>query len=231
MERFTEYIGKTPEGDKIINLKHANGPTWYNNECQIILTQFKSNLYKISSKYNNISDIDAWILGRHYGLTTPYLDWTINPLKALFFAFEDIYKSLEFKMGFSIDNYPVAIYKLNCWGNLFNDDEFKFIRTIDPIGSRMNSQSAHFTYLKILEHNNIEDYLSSVDKSDYLEKFIIDENLTSEILLHLHESEIDAFTMYPDLTGAALQANVNMEKIYGFNELIKEMDKLHPKLP
>lgn len=224
-ERFTDCTVKTPDGEQIINLKQANGSEWCEKECQRILLRFKCNLSKINSSYDTISDIDAWILGRHHGLITPLLDWSTNPIKSLFFALEDLYKSLEFKMNLPNNLEPVIIYKLNCWPDLFIEDELKFINTVNPIGTRMNAQSGCFTQLLKAEFNNLEDYLSSVNKSNYLEKFIVEGQVINDILCYLYESEIDAFTMYPDLTGAALQANVNMDNIYGIAKIASSIGR------
>lgn len=48
-----------------------------------------SNFKEQTSKYHIDNDIQLWTIGQHYGLWTPYLDWSHDPAIALYFAFVD----------------------------------------------------------------------------------------------------------------------------------------------
>jgi hypothetical protein len=228
LESKMERLSKNHKNDlNSDNYKKTIGQGWYRLQCDSVLSRFKQNLRKISTKYNfDIPDEEAWILGRHHGLNTPYLDWTTNPLKALYFSFEEIYGSLEVSNNFPLNqNTPVALYKLNLYEDLLAEKEFEFISPINLIGSRMNAQSCCFTNFNTNDAN-IEEYLMSIGKSDYLEKFLISGKLTKEIISHLYESEIDALALFPDLTGAALQANNNIKKVYEYSKMGNEFKKI-----
>ena len=214
--------------DQELNVKKMNqNSNWsFESVGKAILNQFKQNLVRISSEYENISDDEAMILGRHHDLSTPILDWTTNPLKALFFALEEPYLGYTYNfptynLHIMHDDKPFVVFKLNCYNDIFNDDEFKIIQSINEIGSRMHAQSAWLTELRTNDYVCLEDYLEDIGKGDYLEKFIIDSKLIKEIIFHLHESEISAFSMYPDLKGAALDANTNMIGKYSLNQITK----------
>lgn len=216
MERITRTGSIVGHPDQ--TLKKLNGFTWYKNEYEQTLFRFKQNLKKLSDDYRQISDVDAWIIGRHYGLNSPLLDWTTNAYKALFFAFEDLYFKFGLSFNFPENKNVVCLYKLNGWPDLFTENELEYIEPVDKIGTRMNAQSCCFTNLKT-EHDGIEEYLVSKNKSDYLEKYLIPSHLTKEIISYLFEIGITPFTMYPDLTGAAWDANAYIHRAYSFYKM------------
>jgi hypothetical protein len=53
------------------------------------LDRFKKYLLGRVENVEKMSEYEIWAMGQHHGLLTPFLDWTISPAVALFFAFSD----------------------------------------------------------------------------------------------------------------------------------------------
>lgn len=80
------------------------------------LAQLKSFMAR-SVQSQNLSDIEWLVLAQHYGIGTPLLDWTTNPLVALFFAVAERHES---------DGAVIAVSQSLCdrhdpnnWGDAF----------------------------------------------------------------------------------------------------------------
>ena len=140
-----------------------------------------------------------WAVGRHFGLITPYLDWTRNPYFAAFFA-----------LAGSWANGPrdVAVYRLEYnaglrdAGLLLHDDIWL------PELQRMHRQHGVFTEIQDGDRTfEVEGLCTKAGQLAALHRFVIDKRAAKEALADLRAHGLDYNIIYPDLEGAALYAN------------------------
>jgi hypothetical protein len=81
---LTRYLSQVRAAAHKDYTKHAN----FNQDVvDVLYRNFKSNVtINNDIKDSNISDLELWQLGQHYGLPSPLLDWSYSPYVALFFS-------------------------------------------------------------------------------------------------------------------------------------------------
>lgn len=208
------------------NFRKMNGLQWYDNLCQELLTKFVENAAGLKDFPRNLPISETWALGRHYGLLTPYLDWTESPYIAAFFAFSELYKKLEFNSSIytSFDDGFVRIWALRLWGELEKKDEFSVIYVPRYFGSRIWAQSGLFTNLRSQEFVDLESYLLSQELGHYLECYELPYSSAHTALRDLEQMNLTFSSLFPDLTGAAQQANI-MNDVLLTDHFVKSLKK------
>lgn len=139
----------------------------------------------------NHTDWELLAIAQHTGLPTRLLDWTQNPLVAVFFA---VANDLE-KDG------AVFIYKANFRVitekvSPFNLSENILLYIANASSQRIANQFGHFTI-----HKNATIPLNENTQDGYLEKLIIPAELKKEISHMLNHYGISYLTLFPDLEG------------------------------
>ena len=160
-----------------------------------------------------LDDNKLWALGQHFGLKTPFLDWSTSPYVALFFAFAE---PNENKYSGNRTVFALNVKRLD-ESHVKKDNPstgLEVIKEISDENHRMRSQGGLFTRIKPLEMD-IETWIINNFPMEYLHSTIIrfefDENLREGILRQLDWMNVNYLSLFPDIHGSALHVNIKLE--------------------
>ena len=210
-----EFVFRGQNGDfALLPAVARNKPSIKTDVERQILQEFKRKA-KGLFPLEHLKDNDgSWLIyAQHYGVKTRLLDWTRNPLNALWFSLDDNFKEPSFVYGFSVTEENIATE---------DDDPFnnkKQTRLIKPSlnNRRIVAQDGWFTIhvysykdkkFVPLEQNN--------ELKDQLFKIKVTPELKSEAALSLDVMGINHFTLFPDLEGVSKQVNWEFAEQLGF---------------
>lgn len=173
---------------------------WKNLEKRI-LSKFKTHSLPFITESPK-GYIDWLTLGQHHGLPTRLLDWSKNPLVALFFAVNDFKDKND---GIVYKERPFCTYyldKLNT-GTLKEMPQYGFVYP-NHYSQRVNAQQGVFSLHNFPNINDDFDFVPhNINQTDgYPPSFVI---IPSEIKFKLKRDldklGINAFSLFPDLDG------------------------------
>lgn len=169
------HEARQESSDKVRHLRMINGVNWYEEQCELIYKRFSENATGLPDLHMCHSDVDRWVIGRHYGLLSPYLDWTRSPFVAAFFAYERSYKAYEGLRTSYPSNFDghIAIWGLRFWDTNPLCDEFRLTDPVTSHATRPRAQCGAFTKLTSKDHIDLESYFRSRSLAHYLERYDI----------------------------------------------------------
>lgn len=175
-----------------------------------IFNEFKNRFIEFKDSSNNYNDWHILSLGQHYGLPTRLIDWTSDPLIALWFAFENQKDNENDRIvwGLVVDNDLIVDFN--------KDSPFRgrFIKVFEPhkIDNRIENQQSWFSIQNIQVFGKgdgdglpvFNEYNTMNERDDfeyYLARFIFKNSLRFDILEKLEELGVNYLKIFPDLTG------------------------------
>jgi hypothetical protein len=181
-----------------------------------------------------LDDADWWVIGRHFGLTTPLLDWTRSPCVAGFFAAIDYAdhhnpglknRGLPPFSGLRHEADRFCVWSLTLADGLDSRQPPRCrprLRLIEPAidfsvqAHRIRAQQSVMTMLYDDDHLDVESHLRHREMASLLERFDIRGSEVMTVLKDTHLMNINFATLFPDLGGAAQQANIaNLARRFG----------------
>lgn len=177
-----------------------------------LLSEYKKRVSRFDSKINNYKDIELWAIAQHYKLPSRFLDWSANPLVALWFALAEEKKNSNDRIVWSLvlDHFTYREEE-----NV-ETVEHRFIKAYKPrlIDPRIEAQSAWFTLQNIdfilpnypydphtlpcqsemIPLNEHKDFLY------LLRRYLIPDKLRTIILQELEYQGINRSFLFPKLT-------------------------------
>lgn len=215
---FTKYRKSTVykfrgQSDSSWNLTPKAGRSSLKNQDDFLLFKHWKRRAIAYIQKETLNDWELLAVANHYGLPTRLLDWSQNPLIALFFA------CIE---NFDTDG-AVYVCRIKKYFDISKSGPFEIekdsIHFIQPTASslRLMNQLGYFSI-----HQDPSAALTDLSGFGILEKIIIPKDIKKEIGFILNHFGINNLMIYPDLEGLS-------KHLIWFYENYEYWDRTFPK--
>lgn len=187
------------------------------------LKRFKENIRgRTSVDLISASDVEIWALGQHFGLYTPLLDWTRSPYVALFFSLFGPCESKKRSLWAIVEEDIDGI-------NVTKKSDINSVHIFSPLthhNERLVNQRGIFLNIPI--GIELENWVKKAKDQGWVTmyKIVFPDSIRNDALSALNNMNINHLSLFPDLNGASLCTNYQLE-IEPF--LLNERNKLWKK--
>lgn len=201
-ERFILYRGQAQDKTLLPKIARYSVPDAEETEREMLEDFKRRSLHLIDTHPGNSWD---WLaLAQHHGMATRLLDWTENPLIALWFSISS--RQDETSSDYSVV-WAFDVPKEDIVLSTEDQDPFKGrnVKVFKPnhITKRITSQFGWFTIHKSEENKRFVPFELNPDYSKRIFKIKIDSKCFRECKARLHNFGINSSSMYPDIDGLA----------------------------
>lgn len=195
------FRGQAEKGNLLPSIARKNPKTDSTSAEQELIKELKRMGASILPK-NDLDDWDLLVIAQHFGMKTRLLDWTSNPLAALFFACNDWKKEDVYVYALDANRYLKEPQK-----GPFDTGRTQVIRP-KLNNPRIIAQHGWFTAHKYsksskkfvpLEKNN--------EISESVQEIKIPEDTREKLLKSLDRHGVSSRTLFPDLEGLCKYIN------------------------
>lgn len=200
-DQFTLYRGQNLDKALLPKIARYQLPDVEETEREMLEDFQRKSMYLIDVHPGNSWD---WLaLAQHHGMATRLLDWTENPLIALWFSMtprEEAHFDYSVVWGFKVPKEDIVL-------STDDKDPFKggMTRVFKPnhITERISAQFGWFTIHKGNSEKRFVPFEENPVYRERLFKIRIESKCFSDCKKRLHNFGINSASMYPDIDGLA----------------------------